>query len=258
MKIELVGLPGSGKTTLSKKLYEYTNNSSYLLSSKSDFVTEKDFENFKNLFNVDNKIAKILKFIPPKLNKYVINYYKKKESVSSFAEMFSKWGSFIDYFIINIDKSPNLYNKSCKEVFIDFILHYFIFHQNENMKNKNLIIDSGIIFKSTYLSNYFNEDNKKISYKLTEYEKNCPFLPDKIFYLKIDPQTSLKRITKRKNNFPIFLKNYSEEEMIKKLMDRSIVLENLIEIIKKKGVKVIKFDANIPKSEIYKKILIYT
>ena len=60
------------------------------------------------------------------------------------------------------------------------------------------------------------------------------FFPDRIFYLKIDPEISLKRIKKEKN-FPIFLKNFSEVEMIKKLDDRSIVLDNLIKIMQKKG-----------------------
>ena len=96
--------------------------------------------------------------------------------------MLNKWGTFVNYFIINIDKSPSLYNKSCKVEFIDFILHYFIFNQNESMKIKNLIIDlSGTIFKSTYLSDYLNKDPTNISNKLEEYEKHCPFFQIEFF-----------------------------------------------------------------------------
>ena len=67
MKIEIVGLPGSGKTTLSKKLYDNMQHPSYLLSSSIDFDSEKALDNFNNLFKVKEKIAKILKFSPPKL-----------------------------------------------------------------------------------------------------------------------------------------------------------------------------------------------
>ena len=255
MKIEIVGLPGSGKTTLSKKLHKNGNSSSYLLSSSLKFEKNTDLDYFKNIFKVNNKIERIIKFTPPLINKYIIEYCKKKESISSLGDMLNEWGEFVNYFILNIDQFPRAYNKSCKDIFIDFIINYFIFNRNKEMDSISLIIDSGIIFKSTYLSDYFLEDKENMISKFKEYIRTCPFLPDKIIYLKILPKRSLERIKKRKVNFPIFLQNNTTEEMLDKLIERSFVLDNILKILKNKGINIIEFDDNIQEAEIYKKIV---
>ena len=234
-RIELIGLPGSGKTHYTKKI-----------SSK------KIFNVFPSIFNCFNH----LRILEVPFKEILSLYFLKIFSSTFFIETLDEKNSLIDRLKIFIKKkSLNVLINSIKddENFISYryykrlvnlsshlsyrknrMLDYFIveFYLLLKINSNNIFIfDEGFFQKILLEFRDFKKNEKKIFVFLEKYLKTCK-KPDYIIFIKTKPKKCIERSNKRKIGY-----TYVEKD-IKNNLKNWIKVSNFIEkYLKKRKIK---------------------
>jgi hypothetical protein len=213
--IEVIGIPGSGKSFFSKNIIDYKLSNLKLISQNLNNFEKLDLYKLY-FFNEGNKFLEFIKFnCPSYLLKKYINLRQKIQSKNYILD--KKWLKF--YFFI-LKKINSLGNNSyeIKKEYIKFLSDMF-FNINSN-SNKTIIQDGGFLFKSSYFINYDNQTNDYYdSDFIQKYISLVPRSPNCVIWIKINPELALDRIYNRKKIInPFFLRDCKNNlEKINKL-----------------------------------------
>ncbi|SFQ51641.1 hypothetical protein SAMN05421670_2409 [Psychrobacillus psychrotolerans] len=235
MIIEFVGIPGSGKTYISRKFQEYINSdlnieSKYEIQNSRDIVKSSDRNKVLNKILVINKILNInsMNFIFKILGSNR-PFFEKILSIYYFANKIR------EYQLINDSLKTNSTHK--KVVLIDEGL----LHITSNIFFEELRFeDIDLFFKKIYKKNYFN--HKKL-------------------FVFIDSNDSLVRLTSRPDGFPKMWTKLNEGE----IKDRIAIMSKK-HLIKKEYAEYKKmsaiyyantYDAGTDLSKLFNEILTY-
>lgn len=254
MNIEVIGIPGSGKSTISKYLESHLSNKIILQSGVQKFPSKFSRGLIYEIFSFKKNARSLCNLGIFNLNKYICSYCINSKRLEYLPKMIVDWGNFYNYFLERIDSSNNEYKRSCENTFTNFLIDLYIIEDFRNQYDFSIIQDAGIIFRSTYLINYFLKDEVRIEEKLNKYIESSPFLPDLILNLRLDPKKSYKRINSRKSPIPLNLKGLNNNSSILILEEIQFLITKLLEIALKKGIKVINIDSDQPKVDLFKEL----
>jgi len=224
--IEVLGIPGSGKSTFSKNIFDYKLPNLKLISQNLNNFEKLDLYKLY-FFDQDNKFANFIKFNCPSylLKKYI--YLRQKIQSKNYI-LNKRWSKF--YFFI-LKKIDSLENNSweIKKEYIKFLSDvFFIINSNSN---KTIIQDGGFLFKSSYFINYGNLSSDYYNSDfIQKYISLVPKSPNCVIWIRINPELALDRIYSRKKIInPFFLRDCKNNlEKINKLKKLDRFLSILI------------------------------
>lgn len=229
-RIEFMGIPGSGKTTLSNLVQTELS------------VAGKEIHSFQNLFRIsleeENKrlgIPKYLRFvvinkllrdsyIPLKTyNKHVIDFIVNNNEV---------WQSLINLTLSNEDIERR---KFIIKDLMKVIARWGIITDN-NKESKCIVMDEGFSHRIAAMSISKSKDNISSDLEKIFF---CLGYPDLVVNLTCDVRDSVARMTKRKTGVPESFRMLSESDLEIKLNRMSEFSKYLIPLLEKGGTKVI-------------------
>ena len=202
--IEIIGSPGSGKTTVSKELLKLLNKNNFRVYHTNNIKKYKQVDKNYNLFIKIILFFETIKYLFQYLIKLNKNIFIKKNNVNNyFFRMFKL------YFI-------HTYN--------------FYYLKNKCKENEIIIIEPGpvmFLLHDYFYSNFLvNKQVVTITDKL--------FIIDIIFNLECAKKTSYKRINQRKTGPPLRMKNMNKEKMMETLDNSKKNINNYILYTSKK------------------------
>ncbi|AOM81659.1 adenylate kinase family protein [Salisediminibacterium beveridgei] len=219
-KIEFIGIPGSGKSTLTKRLCEL--NDSFLSLSDFDLHYRSPISKFKKITS-ENLIRK--------LNRLII----KRELIPTFSKLNAENPDKLlklQNFLAEMDSNDRYFTS---QVLMNDYFKLAVMHQFTDLSSERYIVcdehyahRSGRIFK--HLS---KNDKPKI---LDEYFEVVGY-PDVVIKTDLNPDIALKRMSSRKIGVPSAYKSKTEEE-IKQTLRKSDEYSNfLYEYLLQKGIQ---------------------
>lgn len=183
-KIELFGLPGSGKSTLCSFISDKYHIPDIMYKYKNKFFYKINFHLFQYTFFFDKGLR------------------KKYSEINN---------------ILNLDSKKNYSNVIDANISISKYIKYALFVYNKELKMKSLIIDEGTIHYTMVLYAEFNVPYEKCEKILNLLKK------DDVTYIGLDTNFTqiLSNIEKRnRHNTPIdFLKTKELEKILKKYQE---------------------------------------
>lgn len=233
-RIEFIGLPGSGKTTITNEIIKKSANQKY---KKFENVYKESIRNYykdKHIFN-RVKINILSKFI----NELTIpnNLYQNKV----FNELFLNndiYKSVIDHineFSPNFRK-PYLIKYLLNDKFkLDIINEFY----NEDI---TVLMDEGFVHRLINILMYSTEDI--INTTFIDKYFNVYKYPTNIIYIKIEIEECIHRMKNRKKGIPSSFRNFNKEELYHELNLMLNTTEKIVGILKAKDISVIEIDNN--------------
>ena len=242
--LELVGLPGSGKTTLSKlqNSRHKFNSTSILSSNQARYLAVKEL-----LIKSDPRY-KILRLIPKiLLSRFIFSIYKYKGlddmlfcNSIKLNNNFYKYINSLPYEIFKDSRQRSILNKWTKELFTDYHLI-----KNYTPGNKIVIFDEG--FMNRILSFFGYNENKNNPKLVQDYIRFAP-IPDLVHFLECKPIHAFARINER--GLPQRMKCLTKEEIIA-ILNRCNEQINLIKyILRKKKIIFNTTDTSFKKEDV--------
>jgi len=228
--IELLGIPGSGKTTVA----------SYLQSTYSQVYSLSD--SFKQaLFDLllNGRLGSIHSKIPIKF----LEFTSRMTGVTDWC--------FNDFLI----KNPNVFYSIDMKRFTDDIdrinsvangLNSLIEKYNVTSqfwkKDQPVLIEEGFAHRAGSVFVHPRQKSRASMEHIKEYSKAVP-MPDEILYLQIDPVTAEERMKSRKTAYPESYSSFSKDEMIHKLKQIDICLSTIVKVLTEEDTNVVRVNA---------------
>ena len=200
MIIELIGIPGSGKTYISKLLIEYSNKSEH-------FQNDNRFLLLNQSEMMDDNIN-IFRLFISKIWKNLLTI-----SLSTFFDMFSILTS-------NQSVKTGLY---LSLYYFGVIKRYQFYFENYNIQSESLVLDEGLFHAicGSYSKNNDEKFKKVIERTIvnTENKKYYPFNRENHIFVFVSSniEESFKRIENRSSGWPKMYKDLNQFEKKLKL-----------------------------------------
>lgn len=243
LKIEFVGYPGSGKTTLTKYFEKEFIKSKIEFNKSDKFFFEYFSEN-----KIDNVLLKLFyfykttnKFKSKKLFKKQYFFLKRKIEIiikkKKLHKTIENFKALLNHTDLNIDgKIRSLDN---------FKIDLCSYHLNDKKDKKIIIYDDGLIQK--VFQNYVVEKNfSEIKKNIFKYLNSIPY-PSIVIKVNTSFKNSLNNTKKRNEGF-IYSKNLKDKKKVYLEIDRM-----LHKILNKKKTELINYNnKKIDFSSIYK------
>lgn len=224
MIIELFGLPGSGKTTLKKKLLKHLKKSKIKAYSYEDFLPVAYRRSFGNT-------GSIFKIVPVEfLFKFKINYIlgmNHKIELESLEKYMYSHKEFIKNYYELISTSGFTYDKRAHRYIVKMISQFAVF-ENYSKDNECFVIDEGFVHRLHTLFGYQirSEFDKNL---MNKYMKAIP-VPDLAIKIEANIETCKKRIGLR--GLPKRMHRMSENEINLFFERNNLLFDYISEVIK--------------------------
>lgn len=223
---ELLGLPGSGKSTIYKRLKKIPKIRKDFVFF-DEFIRNKIFKKFfLSILSLDFKTVK--RFL---LGKYNINCMFdliKEVPILELNQIFES--------IITNKNNPSL------SLAFDFILEFNTLFESNNINNKILIFDEGLISKMSMLESFDFKLLTGFFNKIVKYY---------ILNLNIDPEMSYLNCVKRKRGLPKSFQDVEKKLVIQKFHTISQIRKQLFSNIEIISNEIEIIDLNIDKLDKY-------
>ena len=224
--IEFIGLPGSGKTTISSLLVESLkkgNHNKHILSFK-----KAEELSLKFLLEKSSKIFYILNIIPYKLRIKIYKYiFKRKNLKKHFERNFTSENNELIKLVYSfIDNSNNKHKGLALKWFHELISTYQLIQSNLN-EDFVILVDEGFLNRSLSIFCYKNDEFK--DKELLNYLELIP-APAFLFNIGISLDESIRRLKAR--GYPIRMRNLNEfdiQKILKFLSLKIPIITNFIE-----------------------------
>ncbi|MGG0716265.1 hypothetical protein ABE096_01520 [Robertmurraya massiliosenegalensis] len=244
-RLEFMGIPGSGKTTLCNLVYDELKK-----SQKVELFKEQYKDSLKGqIRNQGNGLIGYLRFVL--LIKLLRGSYIP---ASTYGE------EIIKYMVEHSNIYTNLLNTIVTTAVPErrnYILKYLLMDiykwgvVKKDTSNQNLILmDEGFVHR--VLNIYMYSENNNLDTILKEFFLTIEF-PEVVVNVKCDIDNSINRMEKRKQGIPVGYRIYKRNEFRKVLVDMEEFNERLLSYLKKEGVKIIEVqnsNLSVAKNEI--------
>lgn len=237
-RIEFIGIPGSGKSTLFKSLYkEFKRNSRPVLTFRDSIIAD--------IKSYDRLIPKMKILIPVLLSKSYIPYELYKSLL--IEEFFLKPNLYNEFYKI-MDKIP----EKRRSRLVGFIINNFIeYAQEKKIKGNNIfMIDEGLV-----------QHLAAIGITLTNHELNFLDIvfnetnyPSYLFAVTCPIEECLKRMQARKRGIPISFRHFSDKALIDNLYIFQQNIEIISEHLKESGTEIIHYSTHDVQNKISKNV----
>lgn len=207
--VEIIGIPGSGKSFVSKSIMKICKSNASLLSLNTSNLSIDNIVSNLNESYYWIVPADFLKFFPKTLAvrlfdltvKYYVDNLVHKANPSIHLLL-----DFIDNALQ--DDFPFNERKQAFSTYVSRVYREIILNNHK----KYVIEDGGFLFRSSYFASYACSLDTEM---LSKYLKLIPYFPDKIIWVKVSPHMALERILIRKDSVvPYFLRgidNYDQK-----------------------------------------------
>lgn len=228
--IEIIGIPGSGKTTNYKKIVKQFRDKGLKIVTKEDVIRRYMLYKFNHL--------KLLCFYEKFLNAISdIVYRLRRFKYVSLIEFITNNQEFM-YKVLNINAKRDI-NKKEKQYVMNLLFETLIIYNiadNVLDKDEYLIIDEGYFLKliTIFVSNNIDIGTKDLEDIIFFFGK-----PYSVVCLDIDIDESYARLEKR--NFTNRLRTKNEHEKMICLQNMYTMYTNVIEICKKNDIRIVNF-----------------
>lgn len=229
-RIEFMGIPGSGKSTLCKKVFteldvnckvDFFNNA--YKKSIIDQVEKQNIGFIKHIrFLIINKLLRG-NYRPAALYSEVVTNYMVENGLV-FTEMLT---TIID--TIDPDRRPYVLKYLLNDIYKWEII------KGNNINNNLVLMDEGFVHR--WMNVYMNYDDI-IASKLISFLSTIGF-PSLVVNVKCDIKEAIKRMQNRKQGIPVGFKGYNRTELINRLSLMDEVGEIMVKILQNEGVTVI-------------------
>lgn len=238
--IEIIGIPGVGKSTFLKRLFKDNHAKKDLLDW--EHVRKKAISNFYSKIGgqptkIKMKYFKLLSSIPI-INTSYVDYFLYKNIKYSTSIYDDDWGILSETILKEIMKN-DLFLPNMRPYYINLMLGYItrarLLKEYSIITNKNIIFENGIISAINTLENI---EKNKIYFKKR-------ILPDLIIFIKTNMETIINVAeSRRKEKSRVLLLSKDNDEITKiynNSLNKYIQISN---ILLNKGIPVIEFDRN--------------
>lgn len=231
--IELMGLPGSGKSTiipkLTKKLNKqekrifYTVDQAFLMASR--LYTDHPFRIVLN--KIPNFMAQF--FLKKLFNRTIFQSEKKDEFILKYSEA-------ID-FVFKRNKFQSMDYKDKKFVISGLLDAGSLYEAIKTINNFNgvVLFDQGFVQCSLIIGS--PADSAFDIDELKQYLEFFP-IPDLVIYIKADIETCYHRMANRRKGLTFRLDGIEKEKVLESLETLNYVFDQLGEFLKNKGVPI--------------------
>lgn len=234
-RIEFMGIPGSGKSTLTKKIYGALKDRNIGLYQDIFNSSIKSFVKKKNLGPL-----RYCRFLFIKLLQSG-NYH----STSLYGDALSK------YLLNQLPMINELVQTIYQDIPVGrrkYVLKYLLNDlyrwetiQRYSQAPKYIIMDEG--FSHRLLNIYMFSDFEKKAKELNNFFSFIEF-PEIIIYVKCSVNTSLERMQRRKRGTPLGLRDFNEKELYNYLASMERYGERFLDYFAEKNVKIIQVENN--------------
>ncbi|ORC32638.1 hypothetical protein B4O97_15885 [Marispirochaeta aestuarii] len=250
--IDIIGLPGSGKSTIMKDILLhrmlrrspiYSPNRALLLGMKR--------------VNVDSKYHFLVKYFPRLLfeNRIGVIFCKSNYFSHYLIRYLSIYGKSLSTYF-ELPEYEKISEKERK-----MALKYFLLGASRYSFLNESIGDDAIVLFDESLSqrslSFFNQSHIEIpDNSIVNYLRKIP-KPSMVVFVKTPPDECMRRMQKRNQGIPERIKQCSMLELLERLQQMEGQLESISQFYKKNGVKVLVLenDHSHKKLEMYKKIV---
>lgn len=238
MLIEVIGIPGAGKSTFLKKLFKNNNTNKFFADWKhvkkeaiSNFYCKIDRQSTKT----NMKYFKVFSSIPI-INTHFSNYFLYKKIKYSTEIYDGYWGTLSEIILNEIMKN-DLLPPNMKPYYINLILAYIVrarLLKEYSIKiNKNIIFENGII---SAINTIEDIEKNKIHFKKQ-------ILPDLIVFIKANMETIIGVAENRRKEKSRVLLLSKDNDEISKIYENSLnKYIKLTETLSKEGIRIIEID----------------
>lgn len=236
-RIEFMGIPGSGKTTLCNKVYNELRNQNKNISIFNGLYKEsiKSYYRKQNTgflrytrFLIVNKLLRG-NYIPASLYGEVLSQY--------IIENYSVYKTTLNSIIDKAPSERKLY--LLKYLLMDLYKWEIIKENSEAFKT--VLMDEG--FSHRMLNIYMFNNKGNINSKIKNFFTTIG-LPKVLIHVQHDINKSIDRMKIRKQGIPTSFRKYDRKELYNKLDIMNNFSEEVVMYLKNEGVKVIKVENN--------------
>lgn len=238
--VEIIGIPGSGKTHLSISLEGLYSRYLTLRTFNSSRMDNKQLIRLASAF-ANNKFSPLLlNLMPRRLIVSYINLYLTKMMLDKRYLKDKPWAEFGRYMERSLFES-GLYFPEKIDTFNKYLC---LSYRGHELSDSVVLEDGGFLFRFSY---FLDHDNNPYDPGSVKYLKFVPLMPNKVIWLRLSPELALERIGTRSDSIvPFFLRDTkNNSQKIHRLQNLDQAFKQLISDCPE-HVKVLQIDASGP------------
>lgn len=227
MYFEFAGLPGAGKSTLSRRLKQQMSPLPLRFLSRDEAVTESLRR--RN----DGKVINLLKRLPPRLWR---SFSEARSALSDFSVLSSRHLEFLSFF------SKTLAESELPDSLIESIWHTTVrtFYEvqliSHHLKENELAIMDEAFFQRCFT--LFGYMGKSAPENLIEQYARLAPISNHVIQVITDPHRCVDRFMRRYRSRPRLYSKLDKKELLNNFQYGNGILSNLCDLLKKQGATV--------------------
>ena len=235
--IEFMGLPGSGKSTLSTSLCRQLNKNGYNTESFRQAVRESIFQS-TSLFP-----ASVLTRLPENIQKYFYELEMRRSNryISEYARISTKFPNLIN--IINNAITHNKINEAERQLASEWVIkllaRYSILYHSQSVPYEFLTFAEGFCNRTPAI--YMDHHKVDTRENIQQYINAIP-MPETVILPDVEKDICLSRIDNRTEREPWRMQRLSYEEKVEFMTNYQQCLEIVAKCIETSGGSIIRVD----------------
>ena len=237
---EVIGIPGSGKSFLSKSLCKVSPNRRVLVSNNRSNFEREELDFMIHPLHRGSLSSSFFRYSP------VFKHRLFEIYLSWIIRMQSDIGRFASYgdagFVLELIRTNNasiIDIARYQESFMSSLRHVTAFKSMSGDDDFSIIHDGGVLFQMSYCLEHFFCAGMVDADRCKQFIELLPYLPEKLIFIDEDPLTCFERFSTRSIGMPLVYQNLDRASVIDLLTRKRMLFLTVIGILLQRGMTVI-------------------